>query len=343
MAQITITSQVTEPATPLAGTVVIWPSGSTLKYKNELGQTFTLSTGVTLETVQDLLATTFADSASIEWVYDDNANTYTASVKSDYLDTVSNTINGHIANLSNPHSVTKTQVGLGSVDNTSDANKPVSTAQQAAINNAISNHNNASDPHSQYQTAPEVINIVNAHANLTNNPHGVTKSQVGLGSVPNVDARQRSTHTGTQLANTISDFDQALAAYMDRFDYSENTPYSHTSSSWDWYFIVNPVAAHTKTYKVTVSYIWSHDHIGSDFMSSLLVNNIRYDLTRQEPQDSNGNIDGFGTDQSHVNSYTLFIPLTAGSNTFRFDFRSSQNGRRAGIRKATIQIERWEA
>lgn len=40
----------------------------------------------------------------------------------------------HIANKANPHSVTKTQVGLGNVDNTSDANKPVSTAMQTALN-----------------------------------------------------------------------------------------------------------------------------------------------------------------------------------------------------------------
>lgn len=35
---------------------------------------------------------------------------------------------GHISNKSNPHSVTKAQVGLGNVDNTSDLNKPVSNA-----------------------------------------------------------------------------------------------------------------------------------------------------------------------------------------------------------------------
>ncbi len=40
----------------------------------------------------------------------------------------------HAANTGNPHSVSKTQVGLGSVDNTSDASKPVSTAQQTALN-----------------------------------------------------------------------------------------------------------------------------------------------------------------------------------------------------------------
>lgn len=43
-------------------------------------------------------------------------------------------IQSHISNTSNPHSVTKTQVGLGNVDNTSDTNKPVSTAQQTALN-----------------------------------------------------------------------------------------------------------------------------------------------------------------------------------------------------------------
>jgi hypothetical protein len=42
-------------------------------------------------------------------------------------------INAHIADRSNPHGVTKAQVGLPLADNTSDANKPVSTAQQAAL------------------------------------------------------------------------------------------------------------------------------------------------------------------------------------------------------------------
>lgn len=41
----------------------------------------------------------------------------------------------HIANTGNPHSVTKAQVGLGNADNTSDADKPISTAQ-AAVNTA---------------------------------------------------------------------------------------------------------------------------------------------------------------------------------------------------------------
>ena len=43
------------------------------------------------------------------------------------------TVSNHISNTSNPHSVTKTQVGLSNVDNTSDANKPISTATQTAL------------------------------------------------------------------------------------------------------------------------------------------------------------------------------------------------------------------
>lgn len=43
------------------------------------------------------------------------------------------TVTAHLASTSNPHSVTKAQVGLGSVDNTADTAKPVSTAQQTAL------------------------------------------------------------------------------------------------------------------------------------------------------------------------------------------------------------------
>ena len=56
---------------------------------------------------------------------------------------------------------------------------------------------------------------INNHVNNLNNPHSVTKSQVGLSDVDNVsaaDLRDRSTHTGTQPASTISDFTAAVQA-----------------------------------------------------------------------------------------------------------------------------------
>jgi len=50
---------------------------------------------------------------------------------------------------------TKQTVGLDNVDNTSDANKPVSTAQATAIAAAVSAHVAAADPHPVYLTATE--------------------------------------------------------------------------------------------------------------------------------------------------------------------------------------------
>ena len=58
---------------------------------------------------------------------------YIAVTQTVDLDTIESNQDSHIANTSNPHSVTQTQVGLSNVDNTSDANKPVSTAQQTAF------------------------------------------------------------------------------------------------------------------------------------------------------------------------------------------------------------------
>jgi hypothetical protein len=51
---------------------------------------------------------------------------------------VLSSLNAHTADTANPHSVTKAQVGLGNADNTSDLNKPVSTAQATAIGTAKS-------------------------------------------------------------------------------------------------------------------------------------------------------------------------------------------------------------
>lgn len=56
---------------------------------------------------------------------------------------------------------------------------------------------------------------LDSHTTDLNNPHQVTKGQVGLGNVDDVSAsslRDRSTHTGTQLASTISDFTAAVQA-----------------------------------------------------------------------------------------------------------------------------------
>ena len=54
------------------------------------------------------------------------------------IDAVQSNLETHINNKSNPHEVTKAQVGLSEVDNTSDANKPISNATQTALNGKFS-------------------------------------------------------------------------------------------------------------------------------------------------------------------------------------------------------------
>lgn len=82
-------------------------------------------------------------------------------------------VNNHIANKSNPHTVTKTQVGLGNVNNTSDADKPVSTAQATAIADAKAAGTAA-------QTS------INSHAGRKDNPHVVTRAQLSLATTDQV-------------------------------------------------------------------------------------------------------------------------------------------------------------
>lgn len=67
----------------------------------------------------------------------DGGSTYIDLVDAIATAEESGTITLHTARTDNPHSVTKTQVGLGSADNTADADKPVSTAQATAISTAV--------------------------------------------------------------------------------------------------------------------------------------------------------------------------------------------------------------
>lgn len=55
-----------------------------------------------------------------------------ASITAD-IDAVQTNLETHINNKTNPHEVTKAQVGLGNVDNTADTDKPISTATQTAL------------------------------------------------------------------------------------------------------------------------------------------------------------------------------------------------------------------
>lgn len=77
-----------------------------------------------------------------------------------------------------PTGITKTHVGLGNVDNTSDASKPVSTATQTALD----------------------LKAPLASPTFTGTVAGVTKTHVGLGNVDNTSDAAKPVSTATQTA-----------------------------------------------------------------------------------------------------------------------------------------------
>ena len=119
-------------------------------------------------------------------------------------------ISSHLANKSNPHGVTAAQVGLGNVNNTSDANKPVSTAQAASIADAKSAGTSA-------QTS------INNHTANKNNPHGVTASQVG--ALP-LDGSVSMTGNSLYICNSGARIDADKANLsITAYDSADNSSY----------------------------------------------------------------------------------------------------------------------
>ena len=86
---------------------------------------------------------------------------------------IQDNLNTHIGNISNPHKVTKAQVGLGNVQNLAPADMPVSTAQATAIANAKA-------------AGTKAQTDLNTHANRRDNPHNVTRAQLGLATTDQV-------------------------------------------------------------------------------------------------------------------------------------------------------------
>ena len=108
----------------------------------------------------------------------------------------------HTSNTSNPHSVTKAQVGLGNVTNDAQlkaadldvdsamaANSDAKIASQKAVKTALAGKASSSD--------------LTTHTSNTSNPHSVTKSQVGLGNVTN-DAQLKAADLDTDSTMTAN-------------------------------------------------------------------------------------------------------------------------------------------
>ena len=124
------------------------------------------------------------------------------------IQTVQTNLNTHTANTSNPHSVTKSQVGLGNVVNAGMDNAPTA------------NSNNYVKSGGAYTAIQAVQSDIDTHESNTSNPHSVTKSQVGLGSVVNVGMD----NTPTQNSNNYVKSGGVYTALDNKVDKLSTSP-----------------------------------------------------------------------------------------------------------------------
>ena len=90
--------------------------------------------------------------------------------------------------INTPTGITKSDVGLANVDNTTDANKPISTATQTALDLKLAS-----------STAATTYAPI-ASPTFTGTVSGITKSHVGLGNVDNTSDASKPVSTATQTA-----------------------------------------------------------------------------------------------------------------------------------------------
>lgn len=88
------------------------------------------------------------------------------------ISNVQNNLNAHINNRTNPHRVTKKQIGLDQVDNTSDANKPISNATQTALNGKFS----ATDGNALKQTIEDMPNLIVTEGSVSHKNNNISLS-----------------------------------------------------------------------------------------------------------------------------------------------------------------------
>lgn len=105
--------------------------------------------------------------------YTDAAKTALEKLIQDSDKVIKESLDAHIGNKSNPHHVTKAQIDLGNVQNLAPADMPVSTAQAAAIADAKA-------------AGTKAQTDLSTHANRKDNPHNVTRAQLGLATTDQV-------------------------------------------------------------------------------------------------------------------------------------------------------------
>ena len=136
----------------------------------------------------------------------------------------------HTGNTSNPHSVTKAQVGLGNVPNVS-TNDQTPTYSDATTFETLTSGEKISVALGKIKLA--ITNLINHIANKSN-PHGVTKSQIGLGNVGNFKAVSTVAGQGLtedEKANARTNIGVGTSSFSGDYNDLSNKPVVDTALS----------------------------------------------------------------------------------------------------------------
>lgn len=142
---------------------------------------------------------------------------YTKSETDSKINTVDNSISIHTSNVSNPHKVTKAQVDLGNVDNTSDLNKPISTATQKALDEKLDSSSYVVDSTlSDTSTNPVQNKVINNTITTINNNLGTKANSSDL----TTESTTRS-NADTTLQNNIDTVNAKFSNYYTKDEIDE--------------------------------------------------------------------------------------------------------------------------
>ena len=237
----------------------------------------------------------------------------------------------HKNNKSNPHSVTKSQVGLGNVDNTSDANKPISTAAQNALNGKLDGSWSDANGYANIsEISLDVSDLVGTvWGNLGSNNEFAGIYELGVQVSDNRDAI-------LDLQNTSS---PDLTPYMQKAGGTFTGTVTHNSNiafGNGYYIYPSSYSTHRLLYTSGTSYYWGYNsnttgmtnNFGYQASSGNVTNNFGY---RYYSSASGKTLNYFGRNYGNTSTNTTtymenYFGYYAGANYFGYNSRANYLG-----------------
>ena len=239
-------------------------------------------------------------------------------------------LTAHINDKENPHEVTKEQVGLGNVDNISDENKPVSTLQAAAIADAK-------------KAGTDAQANLTVHINDKDNPHEVSKAQVGLGNVDNTSDTNKPISTATQTAlneklDKIAVVDVTADAVKGQVADAKSVYDAIEAAKPD---IVTPTAESTDTQAASAKAVWNMlgggggGGSGTDISLGITSASVG-DIIKVKQVDANGKPTEWEAAELGMR---LIRAITLAEQTDRVDITTDENGNTFSLNEVYCSVK----